>query len=291
MQELNFIELSQHILALQQIRDSKVLVIAASHLELDLLPNLYEHCKDLGHCPRLDIVLHGRGGVVNAARRIALLLRQNTEHLTFIVPYHCQSSATLLTLCADEIIAGELALFSPIDPQLEGENGSAFSGLDIQLFGEMVQQWFGVAADEARNQSLGMLCNSVFPPSLTAFYRTTLEIKKIAEELLVYQLPQAQPEARQKIVRHLMSGYHSHNYALCRDEMTSLGLNVRRDTKTEQVAWKISKQIQTTIGGNLRTDENAPWLDVLLASSDSVSIRQKQVGQLAPRWVSERVIS
>lgn len=276
-----------HISQIETLRDSRVLVLAASHLDIELLPALFDQCTDIGPTPRLDVVLHGRGGVVNAARRIALLLRRQTGHLAFIVPFHCQSSATLLTLCADEIIAGELAQFSPIDPQLNGADGSSFSGLDIQHFGAMAETWFGLESEQARAESLALLCQSVFPPSLTAFYRTTLELAQIGEELLAWQLPGHDEASRRKIVSQLMSGYHSHNYALEGADLEKLGLQVRRNAKVEQVAWEISKLLQGSVGGALRNAPDEAYNDAMLATRDAVMVRRKRPGGMGADWTAK----
>src|SRR3989338_1865805 len=105
---------------IEQRRDSKVLVLAATNLDLDLLPQLYNELQASGPVRQLDLVLQSRGGEVNASRRIAMLLRSYCEQLHVLVPFYCQSAATLLALAADQIIAGELAMFSPIDPHLHG---------------------------------------------------------------------------------------------------------------------------------------------------------------------------
>lgn len=277
-----------YIRQLESLRQSRVLVLAASHLDIELLPALFDQCTDIGRCARLDVVLHGRGGVVNAARRIALLLRRHTEHLAFIVPFHCQSSATLLTLCADEIIAGELAQFSPIDPQLNGADGSAFSGLDIQHFGAMAETWFGLEPAQTRAESLALLCQSVFPPSLTAFYRTTLELAQIGEELLAWQLPGQDAQFRRQIVATLMSGYHSHNYALDGADLEKLGLRVRRNDQVEQAAWQVSKLVQASVGGALRNAPDEAYNDALFATRDSVMVRRKRPGGMGADWSTQR---
>ena len=283
--------LPDYIRELEALRQSRVLVLAASHLDNELLPALFDQCTQIGRTARLDVVLHGRGGVVNAARRIALLLRRHTEHLAFIVPFHCESSATLLTLCADEIIAGELAQFSPIDPQLNGADGSSFSGLDIQQFGAMAEKWFGLESEQARAESLALLCQSVFPPSLTAFYRTTLELAQIGEELLAWQLPNQDKEFRRQLVAQLMSGYHSHNYALDGTDLEKLGLRVRRNPQVEQVAWQISKLVQACVGGALRNAPDEAYTDALFASRDAVMLRRKRPGGLGADWNTERARS
>ncbi|MDQ1834844.1 SDH family Clp fold serine proteinase [Massilia scottii] len=283
-----------HIKEIESLRTSRVLVFAASNLDLEILPALYEQCRGIGRVPRLDVVLQCRGGIVNAARRIALLLRQFTDHLGFIVPYHCESSATILALAADEIIAGDLAMFSPIDPHLHGGTGddsaaSSFSCQDIKMFGAMSEEWFGVSSDEARLQSLGLLCNSIFPPTLTAFYRTTQEVMQIGEELLRFQMPDRTETFRLDVVKELMFGYYSHNYALTREELAKLGLTIRREPEVEERAWAISRALQALVGGGLRESAEAPWNDVLLATRDGGMLREHRSGGFLPRW-SQRAV-
>ncbi|MDQ1919718.1 SDH family Clp fold serine proteinase [Massilia pseudoviolaceinigra] len=283
-----------HIKEIESLRTSRVLVFAASNLDLEILPALYEQCRAIGRVPRLDVVLQCRGGIVNAARRIALLLRQFTDHLGIIVPYHCESSATILALAADEIIAGDLAMFSPIDPHLHGGTGddsaaSSFSCQDIKMFGAMGEEWFGVSSDEARLQSLGLLCNSIFPPTLTAFYRTTQEVMQIGEELLRFQLPDKTETFRRDVIKELMFGYYSHNYALTREELAKLGLTIRRDPEVEERAWAISRALQALVGGGLRESAEAPWNDVLLATRDGGMLREHRSGGFLPRW-SQRAV-
>ncbi len=286
---INFVK---QIKEIESLRDSQVLVLAASNLELEMLPQLYEQLLKIGKVKRLDVVLHSRGGIVNSARRIALLLRQFTDHLCFIIPYYCESSATILTLAADEIIAGDLAIFTPIDPHLhggcdaDGAESTSMSCLDIKMFGNMSEDWFGVNANEAREQSLSLLCNSIFPPTLTAFYRTTLELQQIGEELIRYQLPELDLEGRSKIVQHLLFNYHSHNYAITREEMIAIGLKVKSDLTIEPLAWEISQILQTVVGGGLRQTMDEPWKDMLIATSAQVVLREKRNDGFMPRWIS-----
>ena len=284
--------LSPLITELEQRRDSRVLVLAASQLDMALLPKLYEQLTAIGKTQRLDVVLQSQGGVVNAARRIALLLRQFTEHLSFIVPYYCQSSATLLTLAADEIVAGPLAVFSPLDPHLEGSaddgDTSALSCMDIQFFSQMAEHWFDINVDESKAELLSLLCGSIFPPTLTAFYRTTLELRQIAAELLQYQLPKAEPAARAAIIDKLMSGYHSHSYAITPAEMTQLGLQLRTVPDIEPLAWQISTLLQQHIGSGLRKTPDESWQDVLLASRGLTHCRQ-QSGNGMSQWTESKI--
>lgn len=280
------------ITELEHYRDSRVLVLAASQLDMELLPKIYEQLTAIGKTKRLDVVLQCHGGVVNAARRIALLLRQFTTHLSFIVPYYCQSSATLLALVADEIVAGPMAIFSPLDPHLEGnaDDGatSALSCLDIKLFSKMTQDWFDINADGNKAELLSVLCSSIFPPTLTAFYRTTLELKQIAAELLQYQMPTAEPSVRTAIIDKLMFGYHSHSYAITPAEMRQLGLPLNIQPDIEPLAWQISTLLQQYVGSVVRKTPDDSWQDVLLVSRDLAHSRQ-QTGNGMSQWLEIEV--
>lgn len=283
-------KLAEPIGQIESLRNSKVMVFTASNLDMEVLPALYQQLLQMGKVERLDVVLQSKGGEVNAARRIALLLREFTDHLCFIVPYYCESSATILALSADEIIAGQMAIFSPIDPHLHGGDGemgesqTSLSFMDIQKFGQMSEDWFGLDKEEVQTEALPLLCQSIFPPTLTTFYRATLEVKQIGEELLAFQLPQLAKEQRSSIVKHLMFDYHSHGYAITREEMAKTGLNIRTEEQVELLAWQISKVVQQSIGGGLRQERDAPWLDALLASQGDVAVRENRSGGFMPQW-------
>lgn len=46
---------------IETVRNSRVLVFAASHLEREILPTLYDVLKDMGRCERLDVVAYIKG--------------------------------------------------------------------------------------------------------------------------------------------------------------------------------------------------------------------------------------
>jgi hypothetical protein len=293
LETLSFPQISE----LEQIRQSKVLVLAASMLDMEFLPNLYDVLTDIGHTERLDVVLYGLGGEINADRRIALLLHEFTDNLSFIVPHHCQSACTILALSGQQIIAGDVALFSPIDPRLNSageandDSPGAIASEDIRLFCKMSEDWFGIEGEDVRSQLLSSLAGSIFPTTLTSLYRSTLELKSIAEELLGYQLGHQSSQQRTKIVEQLLFGYHSHSFALTGDNLAQIGLEVARDKAVEKLAWAISAQLRAVIGGGARQTPQDPRNDVLLATSDHVTVRRRYPGIMAPVWESLELTS
>lgn len=262
-----------------------VLVLACSNLEMDLLPPLYEALSGMGDCRSLDVVFYSRGGVVNAARRIALLLRDFAPTVRFLVPFYCESSGTITALCADEIVAGPLAIFSPVDPLLAGGAGGngprSLSSQDLRLFGEMSANWFGLEPSEANAGALSVLCENIFPSTLTSFYRATLEVQAICEELLAFHLPDA--AARKSIAEKLISGYHSHSYALTRDDLKALGLPVARDPRIEALIWPVAQALHANLGGGARASLEDDWMDALVATRHGVMARRRN-GALSGRW-------
>lgn len=76
-------------------RVNPLLLFATSHLDLELLPMLYDTLVAVEKSERLDVLFFCRGGNVNAARRIGILLREFAGRLTFIVPDRCESSGTI----------------------------------------------------------------------------------------------------------------------------------------------------------------------------------------------------
>src|SRR5438874_942209 len=91
------------IKSIEEHRHSRVLLLAASHLEIELLPVVHDMVAGLGEVPRLDVLLYCSGGEIGAARRLGLLFQQATERLGVIVPDRCRSAATMLALAARDI--------------------------------------------------------------------------------------------------------------------------------------------------------------------------------------------
>ncbi len=75
----------------------------------------------------IDLLLHTPGGDVDAAEKIAYMLRQrvgDSGKLRIIVPDYAKSAGTLVTLAADTVIMSESSELGPVDPQLTLPDGS-----------------------------------------------------------------------------------------------------------------------------------------------------------------------
>lgn len=267
---------------LEERTQGRVLVFAASSLDIDLLPPVYEALRGIGHSAHLSIVIYCRGGAVNTARRLALLLHKHTDHLRFIVPHFCESAATVMALAAREIIAGPLAIFSPIDPHLTASNNAqdsappALSAQDVRLFWEMAQDWFGLDEQAAKDRALPLLCDNIFPTTLTSFHRCTRELQCIGEALLALHMSDRPAAVRAQIVNTLLFDYHSHTYALTGEDMQQIGLPVRHDAAIEDAAWTLSCAIRANIGPESRDSFEHDWYDAMLLTREGGQRRRRK---------------
>ncbi len=269
---------------------ARAILLGASHLDAELLPVLYDTLCRIGRVPCLNVVVYCRGGEVNVARRIALLMYEFAERIRFIVPFHCESAATVMALAAHEIVAGPLAIFSPIDPHLNGTDAddipTTLSAQDIRSFSTMVKDWFGLSDDLAQERALTLLCESVTPTSLTAFYRSALGVCQIGEEMLALHLSHLPAARRTAIVEALVFGYHSHDYALSGSDLARLGLPVSRDTVLEAAAWDVVRELRMRIGPETRKTSEHGWCDALIATCDGGRVRTRQDAALPGDWIS-----
>lgn len=232
---------------LESLRGNPVIIFHAA-TEYPAFRILYECLRRLEAVESLDLMLITRGGDVNAARRIALLLHEFTQDLTILLPYYARSAGTLICLGAHQLLMGSMAELSPIDGQIgstikkSADLPQTISAEEIRTFRQMVEEWFGIKREEDKLQVFALLSQRVFPPSLTTFYRSDRLIRQIAGDLLTHQLPNVEEQMRQRIVDQLVSGYHDHGYAITRTEAQELGLQVLfPSSEVETVMWQIQE--------------------------------------------------
>lgn len=275
--------------AIEAASKSRVLLLAVPQLELSLLPTLHEVLDSLGPQQRLDVILYGLGGIPNAARRIAMLLHDSTHHLTFVVPDRCESAATLLVTAGHQIIAGRVAIFTPIDPLLpvEGtaEGGPAgVAAEDIRLLPDTLSAWFGMDLDTARREALQMLGGAIFPSTLTSFHRATSEVEEIAIALTMLGAAVGDRGKALSIVEKLAHGFHSHGFALSGDDLALIGLPVVTDQSIERAAWQAFQSLRNRLDPLQRQDRETSHLDAVIATTDRCFTRSRDPATGAPLW-------
>ena len=279
--------LSSQIAEMQKLHGTPAIVYA-SMINEDSVRVLYECLRRWGPRERLDLVLSTSGGQVTAARQLGLLLRDYANHLTILVPYRARSAGTLLCLCANELVLGPMAELGPIDSHLSvispapPDAPGMIAARDIYTFRQMAEDWFGITREEDRLQVLALLAQRVFPTTLSSFYRSDRQIRHIACELLMYQLPDAEEDERRRIVDQLVGGWYAHDYAISRAEARDLGLRVRFASPDEEgPLWELLLSCRAQLAEHPGQAENE--IVGLIASEDFFAC-QRQRWIDAPTW-------
>lgn len=275
---------------IERERGSKAIIFAASNIDIGLMPVLYDFLEELSPTPSLDVVIHCRGGDITAAYRLARILVDATDHLTFIVPFYCTSAGTIMALAADEIIAGATAVFSPVDPQLassstiDNHEQSMISAEDVRLLGQAFKDWFGVELNVANKEALKILSDNIFPTTLTSFYRATKEVKVVCSDILSLRTGRFTELVINQIITKLTSGYFSHYYPISGEDLSALSLPVKKNPKIEKTAWTASKLIRDIVGSGLRGEQTDDWTNAMIVTRDRALVRRKTKRRIEAAW-------
>jgi hypothetical protein len=208
-------------------------------------------------------------GSVSLARSIALLLRKRARHVRVLILDQAMSAGTMLCLAANEIVMGTLSKLGPIDPHIMSAGtpppGSPpmISAEDIRAFRRMAEDWFGVQNEEHRAQMLGLLCQRIFPTTISSFYRSEQQMRRIAGELIRYQLPDAREDERRRVVDHLMTNYGMHDYFIDLEEAQRIGLRVVATTPEEEgLLWRIRQTCESYMRKPVADDQSEQKIQV-----------------------------
>jgi len=241
------------IARLEDLRQSRVLLYMGqdrgqfSHrISEDDVSVLFQGLRQSEPVERLDLVLHTMGGSISTVHWLCHLFHAYGKHFSVLVPTKARSAGTLLCLGAHEIVMGPFAQLGPIDPQMAPHESSAsgnrsmIAAEDIREFRNMAKGWFDIKEQEYHIQLLQLLCERIFPSSLTAFFRAEQQIAATTEQHLRLHLPAASPEERQKIANYFIQGCYAHDQIITREDARELGLNVLDSSRQEEILlWQI----------------------------------------------------
>src|SRR5215472_6738414 len=189
---------------------------------------LYGLLQRVGKVDRLSMFIKSDGGSGQASLRMVNLLRQYTKHLTVLVPFECQSAATMLALGADRILMGPIAHLSAVDTSLTHDlspidrDNDRVSVSQDELH-RVVRLWQSQSEAKTSNP-YGALYQYVHPLVIGAVDRSSALSTKLCEEILSYHMRDKKKAKR--ISQTLNSSYPSHSYPITIREAKRIGLNV-----------------------------------------------------------------
>jgi hypothetical protein len=182
------------------------------------------------------------------------LIRSFCEDFEVIVPFRCQSAATLMALGSDRIIMTKQATLGPIDPSTNGLMNPQVNidgkNIRVPVSVEHVNAYIDMARKDLSIKKAAdlkdiylKLTDKIFPLTLGEVYKSRSQIQMLAEKLLKYH--NIKKENISKVISFLCSGSGSHDYTIYRKEAKEdLGLNIE---KPNDELYKVIKEIYDDI--------------------------------------------
>lgn len=252
----------------------------------DTLPLIYDHLRDIGKVPRIDVFLYTVGGDSLAGWALVSLVREFCERLGVIIPFRALSCGTLIALGADELIMAQGAQLSPVDPSLASPYNPPAPGLPpgkVQLLPVSVEDMIGylklareeagIKGDEGISKIMAVLSEKVHPMALGAVYRSREQIRFLARKLLA--MHEKDPDKIESLVNSLTIELPSHQYLIGRKEIQELGLNIVESSgRLDQLIWDLYKDYEQQLQLNVPYNPEAVLgtVSTLTASFDRAFI-------------------
>lgn len=223
---------------------------------------LYDQLRGVGRVDKLDLFLYTRGGQTDSVWPLVSLFREFArQQFSILVPFRAHSAGTMICLGADEIVMGESAELSPIDPttgnqfnpQDEIDRGKR-KGISV----EDVTAYMDLARDESK---VGLkdpdhllevfikLSEQVHPLALGNVNRVHNQIRKLAFKLLTLHMDDVKKNQIDDIVKQFTVEFYSHTHAISRREARDiLGSEVLKYATDEEQAlmWSLFEEYADT---------------------------------------------
>ncbi len=249
---------------LEEKRNSKIIVYATSdrrgletQISPDILSPFANHLDAMGETRKISLLLYTRGGNTLTAWSLVNLIRNYCEDFEIIIPFHCHSAGTLISLGANRILMTKQATLGPIDPSVNGplnpqipNNPNARVPVSVEFvdsYLNLAKKELNISDDATLGRILTHLADKIHPLTIGQVYRSKEQIKMLAKKLIKNQ--GLTPEREDKIVQFLSSDSGSHDYTIHRNEAIELGLNIDLPTADE---YPLIKGIYQTIESDLK---------------------------------------
>ncbi len=176
----------------------------------------------------LDVMVDAFGGANPETWRIVSILRERFDRITAVVPFAASPGATQVALGANELLMGEAASLSPIEPprlrrvDTQGHGRIAVSSHDLAQYVGFLKEALGVASISPDSPSLGHVWEVTDPIVVAATEKSHRDDLETTKRCLGTHLSE---EAAARVMRELGGG--SHKFPITRRDCESrLGLNV-----------------------------------------------------------------
>lgn len=265
-----------HYKKLEELRGSKLLVYvtsdrlnAGAKINSDALAYFSNHLDLIGDVEKISLFLYSNGGAGLAAWNIVNLIRSFCNDFEVIIPFRCQSAATLISLGSNRMVMTRQATLGPIDPSINSPINplANVNGKEVKFpvnvehvsgYLDMAKKDLGISNSADLKDIYLKLAGTIHPLILGTVYKSRSQIKMLAQKLMKYHI--IEKEKIPKVINFLCSESGSHDYTINRREAKEeLGLNVEKpDDELYAVIKAIYHDIETEL--QLRNPHNVNLL-------------------------------
>lgn len=231
--------------SIERNRGSKVLVYITgdrrgleTKISDDIFPMIHKHLIQIGHQKKIDLFIYSTGGITIAGYALVNLIREYCDKFNVIIPFKALSTATLISVGADEIIMTPMAQLSPIDPsvqhplgpivQIPGQPGGQIAPVnveDVNAFIDLAKQETHLKNEESMKMVFEQLAVKIHPLVLGAVQRSREQIAFLASNLMRFHCDDE--NKIDSVVKILTRERFSHSYLIGKKESKeALRLNI-----------------------------------------------------------------
>ncbi len=224
---------------IEEKRNSKIITYVTSdrpgplnaRIAGDIIPIISQQLRKIGKTKNIDLFIFSQGGDTMVPWRLVSMIREYCTKFSVLIPYKAHSSATMISLGADEIVMTDLSEISPIDPSTANifnpadpqnpQNKIPISVEDVMAYFDLAKNKFGIKSDENLTKIFNKFIESnpqIHPLALGNINRTHNLIRVLAKRLLKSHNTPMDEKVVREIVDNLTEKLYSHQYYIGRKE-------------------------------------------------------------------------
>lgn len=247
------IELIKNI---EEKRNSKVISYITSdrkncsnQINMDAISIIHDHLLQLNseNNNKLDLFIYSKGGETDVPWTLVSMFREYSHKGSFnvLIPYRAHSTATLISLGADEVVMTKKGELAPVDATIEA---GPYNPVDKNIYNQLpvsvedINGFFalldrvGCERSNEKIEGFKQLTEKVHPLALGAVNKLLDETKLICLRLLNSRTRSFSEEDNSEIIKKLYSEIYSHNHTINRTEANRyLGLRHVKNAETLEI--------------------------------------------------------
>ena len=190
--------------------------------------------------PPLYLLLHSPGGTLSSSYMVARILRNNFNKIVGFIPHIAASGATLIALCCDELVMGDISRVTGIDPHYDTDGETFYPLSTVRAF-QNLENLLGAKTLDEISYPYQHLVQSV---SAEKFDEATHALKMV-EGYATELMKKAGYDEKQidKIVKRLLYNIEAHEEVIPLEKAKELGLKVKHFNEDVHLSgcWKTMK--------------------------------------------------